>query len=145
MTAKEYLLEIRKKKHAMNSLMLRCEELRNKAQGVGAIVYDKERVQVSPEDMMSKVVVQLVDLEERYTKAIAEYYEAIRVLSEQIEQMENPVFAEILRMRYIEEDHNRGLSFEQIAVRTGYTYNTVKNLHHKALREFEKKYLNFAK
>lgn len=141
MTAKEYLLEIRKKKHAMNSLMLRCEELRNKAQGVGAIVYDKERVQTSPEDMMSKVVVQLVDLEERYIEAISDYYEAIRIRSEQIEQMENPVFSEILRMRYIEEENGQGLSYEQIAVRMRYKYNTIKTLHWKALRAFENKYL----
>lgn len=59
MTAKEYLLEIRRAKHAMNSLMFRCEELRNQAAGVGAITYDKDKVQTSPENHMIRIVESL--------------------------------------------------------------------------------------
>lgn len=46
MTAKEYLSEIQKYKRIAGSMEMRMEELRTQAEGVKAITYDKDRIQV---------------------------------------------------------------------------------------------------
>lgn len=141
MTAKEYLLEIRKKKHAMQSLMYRCAELRDQAAGVGAITYDKDKVQTSPENHMEKVMAELVDLEDRYAKAIAVYHAAVLTRTEQIEALDNPDHVEILRLRYIEEDERGNqLSLEEIAYRMRRSFFRVAHLHGEALQAFDRKY-----
>ena len=142
MTAKEYLLEIRRKKKIMLSLMSRCEELRHQAEGVGAITYDKDKVQVSPEDRMGRLMAQLVDLEKKYAQSIVDYHEAIQTRAEQIEAMDNPVHSEILRLRYLEDD-KRGnqMRLEEIAYRMNRSFAWVAHLHGQALEEFRKKYL----
>lgn len=142
MTAKAYLSEIRTYKRIMRNLELKCEELRVKASGVGAIVYDKDKVQVSPKNMMENIVAELVRTEERYGKAIAKYYEAVRIREEQIAGMENPLHSEILRMRYLEEDRNGNMMrLEEIAYKTNRSFSSVAHLHGEALQAFGRKYL----
>lgn len=141
MTAKEYLLEIRKKKHAMQSLMYRCAELRDQAAGIGAITYDRDRVQTSPEDRMGKVMAELVDLETKYAHSISIYHEAIRVRVEQIERLDNPDHVEILRLRYVEEDaQGNQMSLEEIAYKMHRSFFRIAHLHGEALQAFDRKY-----
>ena len=141
MTAKEYLLDIRKKKHAMQSLMYRCAELRDQAAGIGAITYDRDRVQTSPEDRMGKVMAELVDLQDRYGNAIALYHEAVIKRTEQIERLANPDQVEILRLRDIEEDaHGNQMSLEEIAYKMHRSFFRIAHLHGEALQAFDRKY-----
>lgn len=141
MTAKEYLLDIRKKKHAMQSLMYRCAELRDQAAGIGAITYDRDRVQTSPEDRMGKVMAELVDLQDRYGNAIALYHEAVIKRTEQIERLDNPDHVEILRLRYIEDDaQGNQMSLEEIAYKMHRSFFRTAHLHGEALQAFDRKY-----
>ena len=134
MNAKAYLSEIRTYKKAMRSLEMKCEELRVKASGVGAIVYDKDKVQVSPANMM--------EVEERYGRTIVKYFEAVRLREEQIANMDNPLHSEILRMRYIDDGKDGNAPrLEEIAYRTNRSFSSVAHLHGDALQAFKKKYL----
>jgi hypothetical protein len=65
-----------------------------------------------------------------------EYLALIDTITEQINEMENPVYSEILKHRYIDR-HN----LLKIADEMRYSYETIRHLHCKALKTFENKYL----
>ena len=48
----------------IESLMLEIEVMRTRAEGLGAIRYDKDRVQTSPQDTMSDAVIRLIEFVE---------------------------------------------------------------------------------
>lgn len=134
MTAKEYLSELQTLKQKMESLGERAEALRAQVEGIKAIVYDKDRVQVSPSDKMSELMPKLIDLEEQYGTAIYKYHRAVLIRTEQIASIGNAK-AKVLMLRYIE-----GKRWEQIAIDLGYSYRNITRLHGKALAAFERKY-----
>lgn len=142
MTAKEYLLEIQKMKRTMDSLGEKAEALRAEMEGLKAITYDKDRVQVSPSDRMSELMPRLIDLEEKYGETIYKYHAAILIRTEQIDNIGRADYAEILRLRYVELGKNgRRLTLEEIAVRTHRSFDRVRHLHGEALAAFGKRYL----
>lgn len=141
-TAKEYLLEIRRLKCRCLVLQMRCDELRTQAASVKAITYDRDRVQSSPRNQMEAIMIRLADLEDKYARTIAEYHAAIHIREKQIEGLQNPDYEEILRLRYIEDNkQGRQMSLEEIAVRMHRSYPRVKHMHGEALEAFRKQYL----
>lgn len=61
--ADRYLKEIRNASKELTELILRIDYLRYKATGTGAIRYDKDHVQTSPEDMVCDAISEAVYLE----------------------------------------------------------------------------------
>lgn len=61
--ANEYLTQIRNADREITDMILQIDFLRYKASGAGAIRYDKDRVQTSPEDMMCSALSEAVTLE----------------------------------------------------------------------------------
>lgn len=61
--ANKYLLQIRNADRELKELLLQIEYLRYKASGMGAIRYDKDHVQTSPEDMVCEAISEAVMLE----------------------------------------------------------------------------------
>ena len=53
-----YLLRIRNAEREMKELLYQIEYLRYKASGMGAIRYDKDHVQTSPEDMVCESIAE---------------------------------------------------------------------------------------
>lgn len=136
MTAKEYLSEIQKMRRLLHSLELRAEELRTQAEGVKAIRYDGDKVQVSPTNMMEKLVPLLVEIEEEYGRQVLKYHEAVLTRIRQIEAL-SAQSAELLTLRYID-----GLSLWKVSKRMHKEYDWTRHLHGMALEEFRKKWLN---
>lgn len=143
MTAKEYLSKIQTYRRIMQSYADRIEELYHEASGLKAIVYDKDRVQVSPEQKMEKIFGQIDDIAEDYVKARRRYEVEVRKRTEQIAGMERAEYAELLRMRYVD-----GMNLLQITLamkdKDGgqrYSYDHIKHMHGWALSAFQKKYL----
>ena len=143
MTAKEYLQSVQKKRRQMLSLMYRVEELHEQAEGVRAIVYDKDRIQTSPENKMEKLLAEILpELEDKYAKAIERYHVAFQKAEAQIAGMEKPDHAEILRLRYLEvNEDGRQYSLEEVAVMMHKSYYRTKHLHGEALESFRRKYM----
>ena len=164
MTAKEYLLQIRKWQRQIESIQSQSrsrlqnlknelEELYSQASGLKAITYDKDRVQVSPENVLEQIIIRIEEVSEQYTKAITEQHtvnahkirtlqDKIDIITDQIAGMDKPDYADILRLRYVEEDeHGRMMTFEQIACTIHRSYPYVKHLHGWALQAFDNKYL----
>ena len=84
--ANKYLMQIRDASKELTELIFQIDYLRYKASGAGAIRYDKDRVQTSPEDMMCESISEAVYLEGKLSnrhkqlKAMREHTEKIIAL-----------------------------------------------------------------
>lgn len=142
MTAKEYLLEIQRCKQTMESLGQKAAQLRSEMEGLKAITYDKERVQVSPSNRMEELMPRLIEVEERYGEAIYNYHKTVLLRTQQIANIGRNDYAEILRLRYVETNQNgQRHTLEEIAVKTHRSFDRVAHLHGEALDAFRRKYL----
>ena len=63
--ADNYLMRIRNADKDMKVLFEQIQYLRYKASGMGAIRYDKDRVQTSPEDMVCEAIAEAVMIENK--------------------------------------------------------------------------------
>lgn len=142
MTAKEYLSKIQTYRKAIESTREHIEEMYTEAAGVKAIVYDKDRVQVSPSNKMEELMVCINTEAEKMSRQILKYQTEVQKRIEQIAGMERADHAEILRLRYIDTDNDgRQLSLEWIACMMHMSYDRVRHLHGEALEAFRRKYL----
>lgn len=140
MKAKEYLSEIRTHQQLIRALEQKAEELRTQAEGMKAITYDKDKVQVSPESRMEDLVVRLVEIEERIGAELVKYYEALDVRLRQIRELP-PDCAEILIQRYVMTGpKGEPLTWEQIAVNIARSFSYVTHMHGIALQAFSKRF-----
>lgn len=155
MTAKEYLKQIEKWQMQIDTIRDkstgRIEKLRQElevlytqAQGLKAITYDKDRVQVSPGNTLEELVVLINEASAEYSKAITtERLAAERKISrlqnkidaaaEQIDSMDDIHHSTILRLRYI-----NGKRWEEIACDMHYSFRHVIRIHGDALQAFQK-------
>lgn len=142
MTAKEYLQKIQKYRQIMEAYSDRIEELYNEAAGLKAIVYDKDRVQVSVTNQMEEIFAQIDAEVQKYIKARMRYEREVRKRIDQIAGLSKPEYVEILTLRYIETDENgRPLALERIACIMHMSFYRVAHLHGEALEAFRRKYL----
>ena len=148
MTAKQYLGKVHHMRRQCERLERKLQLMWTKAEGLRAMTYDHEKVKTSPTNMLEEAAVEMARIEGRYRSMIEAYARAIDLRTKQIQALENPTYAEILMMRYIEErdrpDRNGGwqLTLEEIAKDMHYSYDHVARLHGKALQAFQNKYLN---
>lgn len=66
--ASSYLSSIRNIEKRLNNKRLELEALRYKASGAGAIRYDKDRVQTTPEDFIVKAMNDIIRIEKQIEK-----------------------------------------------------------------------------
>lgn len=138
MRAKEYLDQIRKLDIKIGQRITELEQMRQRLSVISGIDYSKDRVQSSPSSGNAQVE-KLVDMDREIWGMIEQETELKHKIIDEIQQLENPIYVDLLFRRYV-QCH----SFERIACDMGYVYNYVCNLHGEALREFETKVLNFS-
>ena len=140
MTAKEYLSQVIKLKKKAESLTRKEEELRSRAEGLKAIVYDKDKVQVSAVDQMPDAIAELIETQVKLATTIAACYQYIARCEDMIGQLHSVKQAEVLRWRYIEDNAGRQYYFSEIAEKMDIQdTSTVIKLHKRALKSFQKK------
>lgn len=142
MTAKQYLGEIHALRRRARGLKLREEELRTAAEGLRAIVYDKDKVQTSVVNRFDGIMAELLEIQSKYIKDMAMIRKTIQIREDQIASMENVRHQEILTARYIEEIDGRQLTVRECGIRIGIKYDRARHLHGEALRAFEKKFIS---
>ena len=143
MTAKQYLSRVHHLRRQCESLERKIMLLRTKAEGLRAITYDKDKVQVSPTNTIEEAVTELANLETHYHGLIIEYSRTITACIEQIQSMDDPKHSELLMLRYIEEEPratNGQLTFDDIADKMHYSKMQILRLHEQALEAFFDKY-----
>ena len=141
MTAKQYLSEVIKLKRKAQSLAQKEEDLRTKAEGLKAIVYDKDKVQVSSSDRMPGVIAEMVEVQAEIGETIAECYRQIKEREDKISALKSIRQIEVLRWRYLEDKDGRQYTFEEIAELMNVNDKSVVfRLHKRAIVSFAKKW-----
>lgn len=137
MTAKQYLSEAIKLKKKAQSLSRKEKELRTKAEGLRAITYDKDRVQVSTGDQMPDIVALMIEVQKDYAATVAECYRQIKEREDRIGALKSIRQIEVLRWRYLEDKDGRQYTFEEIAEQMAIQdKSSVINLHKRAIKAF---------
>ena len=137
MTAKTYLQQIYRLKVKIEQRAQQLEELKESASGFKAIDYSADKVQASPSDRMADMVGRFADLEEEINHMIGEYLYKQNYIINQIQMLDDVRYIEVLHRRYVQF-----MPFRAIAKDLHYDYKYCCRLHGKALRSFEKAYLN---
>lgn len=141
MTAKEYLLRLRKSQINAENKQKQYDKIRKSITYLEGLRYDKDRVQTSPKDSLSEMVAELVDAENAVLQSLKEYNDLFNDCVDKINGLSKAEYAEILSRRYICDDKEER-RFENISVAMGYSYYRTCHIHGEALQEFEDKYLS---
>ena len=132
MTAKDYLLQYRKKMARWKLLQAEVERLRTDAESMRINLDGMPRASGS-KDRTERLAIQLADYELKLTREASELYmQSMRIITE-LGQLQNQKHQELLYKRYIQ-----GITWEQIAVDMGITWRHCHRLHKLALMEFDK-------
>ena len=140
MTAKEYLLDLRKLRKQRDNKMRQYKDLRDSLEYVQAIDYAKDKVQTSAKDQLSETMANLLDLEKDTLECINKYDSMYDEAIDRINGLSKKEYIDILTMRYLDDDPKER-KFEHIACVINYSYVRTCHMHGEALQEFEKKYL----
>lgn len=134
MKAKEYLEQVILLNEKIHQKQLQYNELLQTAVSIGAIRYDKEKVQASTSsDKIDNTVSRYMDLQNEINQDINRFIALRNKIIDEIQKLSNVKFVKILFMRYIQ---NKKL--EEIAVELNYSYQYVRKLHGYALNSFTK-------
>lgn len=128
---KRYLRSYRVAWNASQDAMARLKEFRERNDGLKAIVMDDMPHGHNPRDL-SDYVAELDHLEREMTAKIWEYIDACKDVQRAIDKSPNDYHKRLLRMIYLDF-----MSFEAIAVKTGYSYRQVVRMHRRAVEELE--------
>lgn len=135
MTAEQYLRQIEVLDIQIQQDIEQLEELKVRARGVGAIRYDRNRVQTSPSDRLCSDVCSIVTMDQKINDEIDHFYDAKQLIIKQIRGIRDPDLMQILYKRYVQYK-----MLKTIAMEMGISYNTVLAKHQKALAQFEVSY-----
>lgn len=138
MQAKEYLDQIRICKNNIKHNLHRLDELKEMALATGSKELKADVIQVSLTNAgLEDTVGKYVDFEQSIREDIHRYLELKEKIVGEIENLNaSPQYIQVLLERY-----NTCKRFEDIAVTMGYSYETIRHIHTKALIKFEKQYL----
>ena len=131
MKVKQYLMQAIVIRDMIKRTEDQIAEIRTKMEGVGSTRYDKLNVQSSPVDMMASYMDKLTKVEKREQRLLVNYYETYEKIQRQIDELDRPLYRQILSLRYLD-----GMSLFEISKTLHYTYEYVRNLHGYALLEF---------
>ena len=128
--ADRYLMQIRDASKELTELIFQIDYLRYKASGAGAIRYDKDRVQTSPEDMMCEAISEAVYLEGKLSNRHKQL-KAMREHTEKVISLWSDRKSMLIEIYYL----NHG-SMTEVADKIGCTSRSAYNIKFKALEEF---------
>ena len=129
--AESYLKVIRDNDRALKAKHDELDALRYKASGAGAIRYDKDRVQTSPQDYLSMAMDDIVRIEKQIAESEAE-----------VEEMKGKAYAAIRKLAQAEHRtvlewyYLNGLSMADTANRMSIAERTAYYLREDALECF---------
>ena len=130
--ANNYLSQIRNASKELTELIFRIDYLRYKASGAGAIRYDKDHVQTSPEDMVCQSIAEAVELESKLSNRHKQLL-SMKEHTEKVIALWSDNNARFIDIYYL----NHG-SMTEAADRIGCTSRNIYNIKFRALEEFAK-------
>lgn len=129
---KEFLRGIRDNQREINHLreMIRQAETNLLPR---AIIYDKDKVQISPDEKFSEICAKIADYEFVLGKSIARLLGRKMQAETMIRELPDEKEREVLRWYYLSSDGNEPLTWQQVAIRMNYYERHVKRIHGEAL------------
>ena len=129
---KNMFREIRKEQKEIAHLaeMIKSEEMMLLPQGIR---YDKDKVQTSPDDMISKNVSKIVDMQKTLEQSIFSLKQKHIDAEQLIRQLDNSDEREVMRWYYLTVEDNKPLTWEQVAIRMNFYKRHVLRLHGNAI------------
>jgi 23S rRNA G2069 N7-methylase RlmK/C1962 C5-methylase RlmI len=103
------------------------------------IAYDKDKVQTSPDDTMSKVMARALDMQKELETSIAILQERQIKAEQYIQTLEDSSEREVMRYYYLDTEDGKPLTFEQVGIRMNFYIRHVQRLHNKAIEELANK------
>ena len=135
MTAKEYLLQIKKQKQNIRKQEEYIQRLRDSLT-IAGISYDKERIQSCPDpDKFAKIFGQIDEEEQRLEDMKTRLINTRVKIINQIHQLEDGKHQDVLYLVYVDDKTLKKASQEMC-----FSYEYVKELHGVALQAFDQKF-----
>lgn len=134
MTAMQYLYGISALRRKIDRLILKQEELEIKAEGLRAILYDKEKVQTSVQNQFDTIMVKLVEVKEKIDKAQQELDEREAAIC----QVKNFRYRNLLLMKYYDGVTDNNI----LAGRINCRRSDLRYFTYQARKAFERAYKN---
>jgi len=131
--ADDYLRQVRDVEKDLQGKRDELDALRYKASGAGAIRYDKDRVQTSPNDFMTMAIADILEIEKQ-----------IKEDESSVENIKGKAYAIVRQMKssehraLIEWFYLNGISMIETAERMSMSERTAYYLRDDALEEFGK-------
>ena len=135
MRAKEYLRSLKRFDVKIKNLQWELEELENKAIGISSVDYSGDNVQSSScgDPAFVKMMPKIKAVKDELEKTIEDFVEKRHEMILMINSLSNTNYIQVLFKRYVEFK-----KFDDIANEMSYEVQSVKNLHWKAIQEFER-------
>ena len=135
MRAKEYLRSLKRFDVKIKNLQWELEELENKAIGISSVDYSGDNVQSSScgDPAFVKMMPKIKAVKDELEKTIEDFVEKRHEMILMINSLSNTNYIQVLFKRYVEFK-----KFDDIATEMSYEVQSVKNLHWKAIQEFER-------
>lgn len=112
----------------------------------GAVRYDKDNVQSSPEDPMLKFAEKISEDEELIQQRLVRLKELNLMCQKILDQMPTAKYRNLLLLRYIEGGLKYRYSWSEVAMNIGYDEQYTRwDLHHAALDEAQETYNDMEK
>lgn len=137
MNAKQYLLRLRQKRRQVLSAKDELDMIRLAAQSITGQAYDKVRVQSSLDpDPLATYMARIEEKQVKLSKLMDEYLDMSLIIREQLAGLLPGLYSDVLYMRYVD-----GMSLNRISRELNYSYDWIRRIHGRALKEFQRKYL----
>lgn len=141
--AKEFLLQVAKIDCDIYRIRRDIEDARCRL-GLRGLSYERDRVQVSADDMMAEAFAQIDTLERQRNKRIADLTRKRGYITQMLNRLPEP-YAELLYLRYCDIGQDSRLRPEEsklaiVAKKMGYSFEWTRHLHGKALDMFGRMY-----
>jgi hypothetical protein len=135
LSAREYLQQLQNINVSIDQDRSRLEAMRINATGQGAIRYDRDKVQASPQNRLCNDVCDIVTFDDRLNNRIDRFIDAREKIIAQIRGLHNATYNQVLFKVYVEYK-----SLRQTAIEMGRCYAFIRDRHKSALAEFEVTY-----
>ena len=128
LSAREYLQQLQNINVSIDQDRSRLEAMRINATGQGAIRYDRDKVQASPQDKLCNDVCGIVTFDDRLNNRIDRFIDAREKIIAQIRGLHNATYNQVLFKVYVEYK-----SLRQTAIEMGRCYAFIRDRHKSAL------------
>ena len=131
MTAKEYLNQLRDKRHIIQAEQAKLEELERVKYDIKAVTYNVSGKSSDITDTVADTVARIDAIQRGIQKQIQEYLDLFKKVTKQIDEIEKPACREILILRYV-----KGIKWEEMEEINHYSQQHSRKLNTAALAQF---------